>query len=286
MERAFISHISEEKLLAERLKQALVKDFLGLLDVFVSSDRESIAAGEEWLRSVETAVRECALVLILCSPESILRPWINFEAGAAWIRGIVLIPVCHSSLSPRDLPMPLSLRQGVTLAEGEGLRHLYARVAEVLSCHVPDRNFSNLAEELCRHLEVSTPQADLSALRDHRDIRNRLSAALQPPNREWRTLYALAAEAGISDEQAADLLRSEPEVRFSRAKSGSIIVGLRARVGDTRTHLKANPKIPEKAESVESSEEAVGQIINLKIGREGFKHRIWNFSNPAYTLAE
>jgi hypothetical protein len=51
--RLFISHIAEEREIAERLKTSLTRDFLGMLDVFVSSDTESIAAGEEWLKSIE-----------------------------------------------------------------------------------------------------------------------------------------------------------------------------------------------------------------------------------------
>lgn len=45
--RVFVSHISEEAKTAARLKDALVRDFLGFIDVFVSSDTESIAAGED-----------------------------------------------------------------------------------------------------------------------------------------------------------------------------------------------------------------------------------------------
>src|SRR5262249_46357706 len=132
--RVFISHIAEEREIAERLKAALTRDFLRMLDVFVSSDTESIAAGEEWLESIEHALRECTIVVILCSPESIRRPWINFEAGAAWMRDIPLIPVCHLGLRARDLLMPLSLRQGIALDDAEGLRRFYKRVADILSC--------------------------------------------------------------------------------------------------------------------------------------------------------
>ena len=56
--RLFISHISEERAVAELVKNILGRDFLGLLQVFVSSDTESIAAGEEWLRSIEIALRD------------------------------------------------------------------------------------------------------------------------------------------------------------------------------------------------------------------------------------
>jgi hypothetical protein len=104
--RIFISHISEESETALRLKAALEADFLGMLDVVVSSDTDSIAAGEQWLASVDAALQEAAMLLILCSAASVARPWINFEAGAAWMRKIPLVPVCHAGLTPRDLPMP------------------------------------------------------------------------------------------------------------------------------------------------------------------------------------
>ncbi len=165
--RIFISHISEEKAPAAQLKRALTRDFLGLVDVFVSSDTESISAGEEWLQSVAKALRECAAVVILCSPESVKRPWINVEAGAAWMRDIPLVPVCHLGLLPRD----------------------------------------------------------------DRDIRDRLRASLETTEFEWRSLERVAIGAAISEERAADLLRSDPEVRFSKGKSVNVIVGLRSRVG-------------------------------------------------------
>ena len=41
----FISHVSEEADLAILLKRALMKDFPGLEEVFVSSDMASISAG-------------------------------------------------------------------------------------------------------------------------------------------------------------------------------------------------------------------------------------------------
>jgi hypothetical protein len=228
--RLFISHISEEKAFAAQLKRVLTRDFLGLVEVFVSSDTESIGAGEEWLQSVATALRECAIVVILCSPDSVRRPWINFEAGAAWMREIPIVPVCHLGLLPRDLPVPLSLRQGIALESPEGLNRLYKKIADVIQCQSPDRDFEALSRELrtsAQHLNPPVPPEI-----DHdREIRGRLKASLEPPEFEWRSIERVAIEAAISEERAADLLRSDPDVRFTKGKSGNIIVGLRSRVG-------------------------------------------------------
>jgi hypothetical protein len=230
--RLFISHISEDRSTAEHLKVVLVRDFLGLLDVFVSSDTESIAAGAEWLRSIEKALHDCAVFVVLCSPESVRRPWINFEAGAAWMRDIPLVPVCHAGLMPHDLRMPLSLKQGIRLGDEEGLRRFYGRVATILGCDSPSRDFGQLASEL-KADEMGTHNPSASATReldDDRGVRKRLLEALRNPKYKWRTLERVAAEAAVSEEQAADSLRSDATVRFGRGKSHKIIVGLRSRV--------------------------------------------------------
>ena len=235
MARAFISHISEDKETAGRIKDALTRDFLGLIDIFLSSDTQSIAAGEAWLASIEQALRESAVLMVLCSPESVRRPWINFEAGAAWMRSIPLIPICHAGLQPRDLPMPLSLRQGIAINDREGLQRLYGRIADVLSCHRPAVDFGSIAIELSGNAVAQQPHRPaLSELGADRAIRQRLEQALNHPEYEWRSLESVAIEAGISEEQAGDFLRSDERVRFSIGKSGNRIVGLVSRVGAYR----------------------------------------------------
>ncbi len=227
--RAFVSHVTEEADLAGRLKIALRRDFLGFLDVFVSSDAESIAAGEEWLRSIEKALQESAILIVLCSPASVGRPWINFEAGAAWMRGIPLVPVCYAGLTPGDLPVPLSLRQGLVLDRPDGVQRLYTRIADILGCAVPPRSF----EDLCRDLSKSVSNASKATptLTRDRAIRKRLIESLEHHRFKWRTLERIATESGLPYDTAADFLRANEEVRFSKGKSGEVIVGLRSRVG-------------------------------------------------------
>ncbi len=229
--RAFVSHISEESAVAVALKSALRRDFLGLLDVFVSSDTDSISAGDDWLQSVEEALQQSALLIMLCSPASIRRPWMNFEAGAAWALHTPIIPVCHGGLSPRDLPVPLSLRQGIAIGDAEGLRKLYMRVARALMLDPPVADFTELATLLS---SIPTPAtvtyADTQRLEADREICNRLHRSLNHPDHIWRSLEWAAAEAGVSEEIAADVLRGNEDVRFGKAKSGKIIVGLTSRV--------------------------------------------------------
>src|SRR5262245_22760925 len=101
----FISHISEEQALAALLKKHMMSDFGEYVTVFVSSDLESINAGDEWLKSIKKALATASFELTLSSRVSITRPWVNFEVGAAWLKHIPIVPVCHSGLQVSDLPV-------------------------------------------------------------------------------------------------------------------------------------------------------------------------------------
>jgi hypothetical protein len=48
----FISHIGDEAPVADALKAYLMRCFGPSLQVFVSSDYDSIATGEEWYRAI------------------------------------------------------------------------------------------------------------------------------------------------------------------------------------------------------------------------------------------
>jgi hypothetical protein len=228
--QAFVSHIAEEAKVASHLKSCLKRDFLGNLDVFVSSDGDGIGAGDDWFKCIDSAIRNSELMLILCSPASVRRPWISFEAGAAWMLGKPLIPLCHAGLTVRDLSVPMSYRQGLLLYDPAGVELLYKRVAETLNCDVPHRSFEDMATSLKKVSDdIPRGKQEQLWLDVDRDIKRRLDEALLT-NYNWRTIKWVAAAAGVSEEIAADRLRADPNVKFSRGKSGNMIVGLRSRV--------------------------------------------------------
>ena len=176
----FISHITVERGLAALLKQKIEKHFLGWVDVFVSSDQDSIQAGEPWLDALQRSLATASMAIVLCSPESINRPWLNFEAGAAWLRKIPVVPLCHSGLEPEKLPMPLSALQGGKVSDPESLVRLYNRIAELIPSLCPDVDWKSYANELsglivAGHDEISysvdkiTPAQSQSKLGDLRN---------------------------------------------------------------------------------------------------------------------
>lgn len=144
----FVSHISEEAELAKHLKNRIERDFLGMVNLFISSDGESISAGSKWLDSIEEALRDAQIEIVLCSRESVSRPWINFEAGAGWIKEIPIVPVCHTDLSPSELPVPLNMLQSISASESSDLETLYDLIAKRVQCRKPSIDFTRFASEL------------------------------------------------------------------------------------------------------------------------------------------
>ena len=144
--KVFLSHIHEEAELADTLKRHLSRDFLGLVDVFVSSDGHSIPIGDRWLNDVEAALIDSRVPFILCSDLSVGHPWINFETGAAWNRSIPVVPLCHTGMIPSKLPLPLNLLQGVELGQEATLRQLYELVARTLEAAMPSANLGAIVK--------------------------------------------------------------------------------------------------------------------------------------------
>ncbi|MCA6105476.1 toll/interleukin-1 receptor domain-containing protein [Bradyrhizobium australafricanum] len=132
----FLSHINEEAELAGLFKTEIERVFLGMIEVFLSSEDTTIAVGSRWLDKITEGLRSAQAVMILCSPISIHRPWINFEAGGGWARDITVAPLCHSGLRFVQLPLPLNLLQAVKAHDAEGLGRLFAMLAAKLNATI------------------------------------------------------------------------------------------------------------------------------------------------------
>jgi hypothetical protein len=161
----FLSHITVESRLADLIKRHLIRDFIGLVDVFESSDRLSIPAGSKWLTEVMESLQRADLHMILCSQDATSRPWIQFEAGAAHLRGIPIVPICHGGLTCAQLPVPLSEYEGIQASDPKDLVALYRPVATALGCNIPEIDFQAFANEVtafeaeyAKEKEATTPQ--------------------------------------------------------------------------------------------------------------------------------
>jgi hypothetical protein len=112
MAEIFISHIHEEAIPARGLRRYLEHHEL---DSFLSSENWQIKLGERWFDRIIQELDAAKIVILMLSPTSVSRPWINFEAGWAWAKGKITIPACFGGLDVGAMPRPYSDLQGVNL---------------------------------------------------------------------------------------------------------------------------------------------------------------------------
>ena len=115
MAKVFISFIHEERQVADALQQ-FIRQKLDMHEVFLSSEWQ-IYGGEDWLQKITAELRSAQVVILLLSPTSVARPWVNFEAGGAWLADKPLIPVCHAGLAPGNLPKPYASLQALAIPQ-------------------------------------------------------------------------------------------------------------------------------------------------------------------------
>lgn len=162
----FISHIAEEKEIAIELKRIITSRYVGAINVFVSSDPQSISGGERWLDKIEFALKKCNLELILCSKDSVKKPWINFEAGAGWIRNIPVMPLCHMGLNFKDLPTPLNMLEAVDLFDKNCLKLIFSKISELNDLSVPDSSADDFIA-MVKNFSIDSSMKKLGILKDN-----------------------------------------------------------------------------------------------------------------------
>ncbi len=151
----FISHITSEKKLGLALKKSIEKAFLGMTDVFISSDPENLPAGKQWYKTIMEKLDEASILFVLMSPQAIKKPWISYEAGAASIRDIPMIPVCHSGITLNNLPAPFSFHQAVEACNLESLQLIIPTISTSLGSSRPPIDFSEFVVEIEKHTQES-----------------------------------------------------------------------------------------------------------------------------------
>ncbi|MGC1687375.1 MAG: toll/interleukin-1 receptor domain-containing protein [Candidatus Acidiferrales bacterium] len=132
MAAIFISYIHEEKTVAVCVQRFLRAILGSSAEPFMSADTWQVYAGERWLDRIVEELKNAKVVLLMLSPESVKRPWVNFEAGAAWVRDIIIIPVCFGGLKKGELPKPYSSLQAVDLMDEDDRYYLANSVAHHL----------------------------------------------------------------------------------------------------------------------------------------------------------
>lgn len=139
--KVFISHSHEEKQLALAWQSLLENVSLGVIKVWLSSDRRpagGIDIGAEWREHIYQELSQSDFVLAIITPRSMNRPWVLWECGLATgtqkERGVV--PIVFS-MSVNDLEGPLQAYQAYPGEDPERVREICMRLLKETALQQP-----------------------------------------------------------------------------------------------------------------------------------------------------
>lgn len=108
MPTIFVSHSADAKALAVKFKGILTRNAVDL-EVFLSSDWDSIEAGSIWLQAIEDALaKHMHFVALITSPNDSKLPWICYEVGFARGRGIRPKIFVFGQIPSTEIAFPLA----------------------------------------------------------------------------------------------------------------------------------------------------------------------------------
>ncbi len=147
----FFSHSSKDKDNILTLKSALDRITGGTLDVFLSSDGQSIRFGTNWVHSIEEGLSHAEIMFVFVTPNSLKSDWIYFESGYAYCKGIDVIPV-GIGVDVGLLNPPLNLLQGFNLRGVDSLNNIISIINKkfnfTFSTVFTDENYSEICNTI------------------------------------------------------------------------------------------------------------------------------------------
>lgn len=150
----FLTHLTTEAPIAHVVKRFIESIGGQRVGVFLAESPDSIGIGEDWLNEISQRLQTTDLLIILASPESIERPWVNIETGAAWIQGTPFLSLCHSGLSRESLPQPYQSRQSYDLINSDHLEGFFESLRTSLGeANALPLNYTAMAQELANAIE-------------------------------------------------------------------------------------------------------------------------------------
>lgn len=130
----FFSHSSKDKDLILSIKDKVDKLTGGVMDIFMSSDGQSIPFGTNWVHKIEEGLQAAKIMFVFVTENSISSGWIYFEAGYAYSKGIQVIPV-GIGVDIGSLKAPLNLLQGFNVLSEDSLNNFITIINKTFDYH-------------------------------------------------------------------------------------------------------------------------------------------------------
>lgn len=147
-QKIFISHISDESKVAIVIKSLLVESFGDRVDVFVSSDYESIQSGEAWYQKIVDSIKSSDTLIVLLSRQSINHPWLFFEPGVSIGAAKTIIPIVIRNLKKNDVPLPLSALHLRNIHDSQDVEAITNELASKLNLSLSRVDYQNFVQNI------------------------------------------------------------------------------------------------------------------------------------------
>ncbi len=119
----FFSHTAKDKELVLAVREKLMRYTNGVLEIFQSSDGQSIPFGSNWVNKVEEGLKQTDIMFVFATENSVSSGWIYFEAGFAYSKGVQVVPI-GIGVDVGSLRGPFHLLQGFNIISGDSLNNL------------------------------------------------------------------------------------------------------------------------------------------------------------------
>jgi hypothetical protein len=210
----FLSHAGADAVIAERV-EAEIRATLPDVQVFRTTRPDQLPTGQGWFQHIEEGLRGAGAYVVLLTPTSVARPWILFEAGAAWFSDQPMVLALCADLHAEDVPEPLRLLQ---------LRDFANQAAVVQAFHelganirAPATFVADLQRLSAEHSATAIAHGDLHAV-----VHQARRFAWDGPLHKFAESDPRAAPDGLVDTlRAADLdvtmtVRERPDAQLAK----------------------------------------------------------------------
>lgn len=146
----FFSHSSLDKHFISKLREIIIKATSKTVDVFQSSDGESIPFGNNWVHKIEENLNKAKIMFVFISPKSIKSSWIYFESGFAYAKGVKVIPIGIKGIDVGQLNPPLNLLQGFNISQENGVGNIVSILNKEFCCEFEIHDEEKCHQELAK----------------------------------------------------------------------------------------------------------------------------------------
>lgn len=150
----FFSHSSKDKELILPIKEKITDCTGGVLEIFMSSDGQSIPFGRNWVHKIEEGLEKAKVMFVFVTEASLGSGWIYFEAGFAYSKGIEVIPV-GIGVDIGSLKSPLNLLQGFNITSGDSLNNFISIINRTFNYTFTESfsnsDYSNLSSNIIKN---------------------------------------------------------------------------------------------------------------------------------------